>query len=148
MGFKIGICELYHPNFHGNENDFVSANFLTFQFFPVAGYFSDFEAVKQLQFLLDQKWDQIYSQLNDTYCQHPIIRNSYKINSDKGIIKPQIVQEVILDTGHSTCIIKTFWLKVFQRKWKNYYQKKINHYKKIASLNYRSIYGKWPKIKQ
>jgi hypothetical protein len=145
MGFKIGICELYHPNIHGDDNDFVSSNFLTFQFFPIAGYFSDFETVKQLQFLLNQKWNQIHSQIDDTYNQHPVVRNSYKINSDKGIIKPHIVQEVILDTGHSTCIIKTFWLRIFQRKWKNYYRKKINHYKKISSLNYRRMYGKWPK---
>ena len=41
------------------------------------------------------------------------------------------------------CIIKTVWLKLFQRKYKNYYNKKMSYYKNPKNLMKRSIYGKW-----
>lgn len=44
-------------------------------------------------------------------------------------------------------VIKTHWLRLVQRKWKNIYshrQSIINSRKKPSSLRYRSISGKWP----
>ena len=44
---------------------------------------------------------------------------------------------------YNVCI-KTHWLRLVQRKWKNIYARRINHRKKPSSLRYRSIHGKWP----
>jgi len=41
------------------------------------------------------------------------------------------------------CIIKTIWLKIFQRKYKNYYNKKMNYYKNPKNIRMRQITGKW-----
>ena len=44
---------------------------------------------------------------------------------------------------YNVCI-KTHWLRLVQRKWKNIYAQRINHRKKPSSLRYRNIHGKWP----
>jgi hypothetical protein len=41
------------------------------------------------------------------------------------------------------CIIKTVWLKIFQRKFKNYYNKKMSYYKNPRNIRKRGITGKW-----
>ena len=41
------------------------------------------------------------------------------------------------------CIIKTVWIKIFQRKYKNYYNKKMNYYKNPKNIMNRKVYGKW-----
>jgi hypothetical protein len=41
------------------------------------------------------------------------------------------------------CIIKTVWLKIFQRKFKNYYNKKMSYYKNPRNIRKREITGKW-----
>jgi hypothetical protein len=40
--------------------------------------------------------------------------------------------------------IKTHWLRLFQRRWKNIYAKRINMRKKPSSLLYRAVHGKFP----
>tara|TARA_B100000674_G_C37852470_1_gene920677 strand:- start:558 stop:908 length:351 start_codon:yes stop_codon:yes gene_type:complete len=41
------------------------------------------------------------------------------------------------------CVVKTLWLKIFQRKYKNYYNKKMNYYKNPINIRNRQITGKW-----
>lgn len=58
------------------------------------------------------------------------------------IINPQIIKLYELDDT-CLCVIKTMWLKIFQRKYKNYYNKKMNYYKNPKSIMNRAVYGKW-----
>lgn len=54
---------------------------------------------------------------------------------------PQIVKIYYKD-NNCLCIIKTLWLKIFQRKYKNYYNKKMSYYKNPKNVLKRQIYGK------
>ena len=58
------------------------------------------------------------------------------------IKSPQIIQKYEID-GTYLCVVKTVWLKIFQRKYKNYYNKKMNYYKNPKNIMKRQIYGKW-----
>ena len=58
------------------------------------------------------------------------------------IKSPQIIQKYEIDNT-CLCIIKTVWIKIFQRKYKNYYNKKMNYYKNPKNIMKRQIYGKW-----
>lgn len=49
---------------------------------------------------------------------HPTIRNYYNIIHRENYIKPEIGLCIMLTTGEQIVIIKTFWLKIIQRKWK------------------------------
>jgi len=53
----------------------------------------------------------------------------------------------ILNDGTYCVILKTFWLKIIQRKWKKIYKQRIEVIQqrmRIHSLKYREINGKWP----
>lgn len=53
----------------------------------------------------------------------------------------------IQNDGTYSVIIKTFWLKIIQRKWKKIYKQRIEVIQqrmRIHSLKYREINGNWP----
>jgi len=61
--------------------------------------------------------------------------------------KLEIAQCIYLPTQHCISIIKTFWLKIIQRKWKNIYKERKSYILKRTNLNaikYKEIYGRWP----
>ncbi len=60
---------------------------------------------------------------------------------------PQVVQCIMLPGEECVAIIKTFWIRWIQRKWKNIYKTRldiINKRKAPASLIYREYNGNWP----
>ena len=81
---------------------------------------------------------------------HAVIRNYNNIIANKMYISPQIAECIKLPTGETIVILKTFWLKIIQRTWKNTLQKRKrmlanptfimklqtshNYYKSIPSL--------------
>ncbi len=60
--------------------------------------------------------------------------------------KLDILKLCVDDRQTYNVCIKTHWLRLVQRKWKNIYTKRINSRKKPSSLRYRSIHGKWPAV--
>ena len=66
--------------------------------------------------------------------------NTLSVSNSNIILNPQIIQTYMIDNT-CLCIIKTMWLKIFQRKYKNYYNKKLNYYKNPKNLLKREIFG-------
>jgi hypothetical protein len=56
--------------------------------------------------------------------KHPTIRNYHNIISNPNYIKPEIGQYIILPTQEAVAILKTFWLRIIQRKWKKVFQER------------------------
>jgi hypothetical protein len=79
---------------------------------------------------------------NTTHC---FIRNYTKIIKQPAYIKPEIMQIVILETGESVCILKTFWLRVFQRMWRRKYAKFLSTIKNINNINMSRLTGRLKK---
>jgi hypothetical protein len=99
-------------------------------------------------------WNYRYKHLLNTEMlekkPHPVIRNYKNIIANKNYIRPEIAQCIKLSTDETIVIIKTFWLKIIQRTWKNILQKRksmikdpsfilklqmsYNSYKSIPSL--------------
>ena len=58
-----------------------------------------------------------------------------------------IIQLKILDDGTYSAVIKTFWLKIIQRRWKQVYKERmnvINKRKSVASVRYCQVRGRYP----
>ena len=58
-----------------------------------------------------------------------------------------IMQLNIKPDGTYSVLLKTFWLKIIQRKWKKIYKQRIEVIRqrmKIHSLKYKEINGNWP----
>jgi hypothetical protein len=80
------------------------------------------------------------------YEKHPSIRNYDKIISRKDYIKKEIGQCIVLPTQETIAILKTFWLRIVQRKWKNIFRERQIILKKRnlpASLYKREIIPNW-----
>lgn len=65
------------------------------------------------------------------------------LNNDVEILQLHIKPE----DGTYTVVIKTVWLRIFQRKWRKWIAEKkavIKHRMKISSLRHFEIHGRWP----
>lgn len=62
-------------------------------------------------------------------------------------LRLEIAECIYLPSEHCVSILKTFWLKIIQKKWKQIIKERNQCITKRCSLNaikYREIYGKWP----
>lgn len=73
-----------------------------------------------------------------------IIRSFY---SESNRFRIEIAQCVYLPSEHCVSIIKTFWLKLIQKKWKKICKERklcIERRTTLNAIRYKEIYGKWP----
>ena len=70
---------------------------------------------------------------------HPLIRNW--TNS----IKPYSLQivEKFEYRNFTLCVIKTFWIKIIQKRWRRYYNSMLSKRRNIKNLRMRELNGKW-----
>ena len=142
--YQLAICELYHPYFHGDINDEDNSfkNYL-YNSYLCAYAIEDGELYDQDLYPSGNEgpWGLSRERLWPDV-KHPSIRNYHNIVKK---YKLEIVQMIYLNTGHQICIPKTFWLKIIQRKYKNYYKKlqeRILRTKHPKALLRRQITGK------
>lgn len=72
-----------------------------------------------------------------------IYKNIYSFNNNIEIMQLYINSE----TDSYNVVLKTVWLRIFQRKWKKWNAEKkatIKHRMKLSSLKYFEINGRWP----
>lgn len=90
-----------------------------------------------------------------TFFEFPIntvqkyLSNYSIIYSDRFFLKNVNILKLSINETDGTynVIIKTIWLRLFQRKWKKLFTEKksiMEHKKKLSSMMYFEINGKWP----
>jgi len=80
------------------------------------------------------------------YEKHPTIRNYHNIISKTDYIKKEIGECIVLPTQETIAILKTFWFRIIQRKWKNVFKERQIILKKRNlqySLYEREILHNW-----
>ena len=132
--YELVLTELNHPEIHGNFLE-IYPHYMYFLKITAAELYNDFP--------------QEYTILHNSYLYcptaHPTIRCYSKIIRKKGAFHLNIVEPVKLPTGEEVCILKTFWLCIFQRKWRAYFKKKLAFFKHPKSLMMREINGSFKK---
>ena len=132
--YYIGKCYKLWSDFHKIENDdyiyhaiSVSPNiFFKYSYTDIINYLN------------------IFSSFN-CYNYYQNIFNRKTINNT------EIMQTVIIEHNNLpfyTVILKTHWLRLIQRHWKNIYKKQkyiINQQRKPANIRFREIHGFYPK---
>lgn len=134
--YNIVLCEIYH-NLHGN-NENLFYNYLTISRFKTF----DIDEINEVADFYNSHYGVI-----ENKSELSPIRNFQNIISRENYIKPEIAKHILLASGHSICILKTFWLKIVQRCWKNIFNKRKDILQKrcnLVSLKYREINGCWP----
>jgi hypothetical protein len=159
------LCELHSPAIHGKTSDSdpnIETHYLVYdRFVPITGISysclddtddsddenSSYTINDSIQFLKNHYSNR--SRFNNgSLKNHPTIRNYHNIISRQNYIKPEIGKYVMLPTQEAVAILKTFWLRIIQRKWKKVFQERKNMTRNrlsISSLHTRQITGKWPK---
>lgn len=169
---KIILCELYNEKIHGEcqyNGETINTHYFVIQkiknIFKKEEYDSDDDddinedtldnqdidksnyslKVKSLIVLHTNKY--FILRRNPYLMAHPTIINYKKIVTRKNYIKPEIA-ECYLQKGVLVAILKTFWLKIIQRKWKKIWKERqtiLQNRKSISNILYKEIYGKWNK---
>jgi hypothetical protein len=135
--YNIGICELYNKRIHGHAPNEILSNYLLINRYKYLnmGYILD-----DCDFMNNE-----YKCLH-TY-SHYIFPNYRNIVTMQSYIKPEIIECKLIYTGYYIAIIKTFWIKMIQRFWKNIFRNRLNAYKNrknIYAIQYNERNGKWP----
>ena len=163
--YELSYIELFNPIVHGDINDLnIKEQNMIFSNYLLM------DKMKPDKFLLSPK--KLMKHINKSLkyyklCYESNIENNniYANNCDVEIrnIKKIIEQTLHGKLGiiervnyHTTtygnsfeytfAIDKTFWLKIFQRRWKKIYENKLSIIKKmhnLKNLQYREIHGKW-----
>jgi hypothetical protein len=139
------LCELEFPLIHGECDNIIGTHYLVYDIFK-----SLTMPIIETAIFLNNKYNRLSRHrgfFGSHPYKHPIIRNYRSIISRKNYIKPEIGEYIILPTQEAVAILKTFWLRIVQRKWKKVFleqQDIIKMRSYPSSLYYREIYGKWP----
>lgn len=147
---EIAFVEPYLKKLHCHENNNesnIDSQFLILYTVSKNEFFNKNEYYEFCNFV-QTNTTQIENVLhNHENIQHNTIRNYWKLYN-KITKQPQIVECIELETGEQIAIIKTFWLKIFQRKCKKIFKERKEIIKKRSNphaINYRRSHGKWPK---
>jgi len=154
------LCELHNSKIHGktkNSDPHIENHYIVYdRFDPVTGvslglldeypeldtdneYDSDYDMEDRELCNLNNEMKllkEIYSSSNPQiyflYNNHPTIRNYKNIVLNPNYIKPEIGEYIILPTQETIAILKTFWLRIIQKKWKKVFKER----KYIISQHY------------
>lgn len=161
MSYKLVICEIHIPDLHGymetsSKNicmNFIVTTILSLEEFYTNDYLDDIAVLKECYnlWLIENARTIMYNNIiiPESYnINHPHIRNYINIITNNNYIKIDIAYVEELQGGEMVAYIKTFWLRIIQRKWKKIYRMRSELIKKrklLKSIKYRNLYGKWPK---
>jgi len=162
------LCELHYPAIHGKTADsdpHIETHYLVYdRFDPITGI--SYSCLEDEEDEEDEDNENSVYTINDSITflknhysnpsrfnrgllgNHPTIRNYHNIISRQNYIKPEIGKYIMLPTQEAVAILKTFWLRIIQRKWKKVFQERKNMIRNrlsLTSLHTRQITGKWPK---
>jgi|UniRef100_A0A6C0CLB0 hypothetical protein len=146
--FKLALVILWNENIHGHspENQYPDKEILSKYFVNDSSIsineFYDKDNYRYIGRYLKSMVDSISEKINNNMLDD--YYSSIFINLlNKNIIGLQIIQPIEID-DYSMCIIKTHWIRLIQRRWREIKKKRIKAKKNIFNLRHREIYGKFP----
>ena len=114
--------------------------------FPSSYYTNNLSRMNRINDKIDLL-KMVYSNLSNFNSTHPTIRNYMNIIRNPNYIKPEIGEYIILPTQEAIAILKTFWLRIIQKKWKKVFQHRKNIIRQrcyLSNLLIKEIRGRWP----
>lgn len=135
--YKLGICEIFHPNIHGFTNNsykYIDTHYMVLSILNVNDLYT--LCIRNCIHDYINYIYRYYNTNNHKLIHHPNIRNYNNIISNKNNIKIDIIQIINLPTNEAIVIIKTIWLKILQRKIKKFYKDRSIKLKKMKNIKY------------
>jgi hypothetical protein len=159
--YNLILCELYNQTIHGldeNSDPNIQTHYILIdKYEPFSETYIDNNEVEDDYDdpLTDMQSDilsynEFYVRQMRIICfnMNPSpIRNYRTIVSRPNYIQREIGEVIILPTFEEIAILKTFWIRMIQKKWKKVYQQRkiiINRRMTPSSIYYWQVNGKWP----
>ena len=154
MPNELGYCEIYKPRCHGilNRTEYCNDRYIKY----IYSSFLYLYGITTTSFLNKQseereEWENAVEDQYSFWRHHdhrlnynPLVRNATAIPPNHlHIIERVTLEDPVGGESYELCIIKTFWLKIIQRKWKRWYHNMLAKRKNPRNLMHRQIYGKW-----
>jgi hypothetical protein len=137
--YNIVLCELFDREIHGGIYN-ISEWLVLYRF-------KELDSVYIYDFADELNAEYLHLAMTGRIRNHNIYRNYINIIKKDNYIKPEIAQCIYLESGHCVCILKTIWIRLIQRKWKNIIKEReeiIRKRKNPLSIRKREITGMWP----
>ena len=144
--YQLGLCELQCWKLHGGDK--FLGHYLLISTYP--DLHSSEDSSEDGSDSDDSDNENIFDEAefhNEYYTgtllntPHPFIRNYNKIIQRPYYIKPEIFELLTLTTGEHVCILKTFWIRIFQRMWRRKYAKFLSIIKNLDNINMSRLTG-------
>lgn len=135
--YILGICEIFHPNIHGftnNSYQYIQTHFIILSIIHKSDFYT--MCIRDCIHNYINSVYRYYNINNHKLIHHPNIRNYNNIISNKNNIKLNIILIIKLRTNENIAIIKTFWLKILQRKIKKNYKNRLLKLEKMKNIKY------------
>ena len=133
--YKLAICEIFHPLLHGQDETSspeIAGQFLVYTLIDLDDFYSN-------AYLFEESSRRRYIKA---------VQLLYGETSSLKYCSLQIVQTNILTGLEEVAYLKTFWLKIVQRRWKKIYKARqdlLRERMTIRALTFRARTGKWPR---
>lgn len=153
--YQLGLCELHCWKLHGGDK--MLGHYLLISTYKDLHTRASYDTDDEESDDTDEEEDDedIHKNIfeaaeynNEHYAgelantRHIFIRNYAKIIQAPNYIKPEIVEVIILETGETIAILKTFWLRIFQRMWRRKFAKWLSIIKNINNINMSRLTGR------
>ena len=147
--FKLAIVNLWNGNIHGEVpiiQNYPSSEVLSNHFINECSIsieeFYDKDNYRYINKFIKEINNNIYERIeNNEFGNYytPIFNNIINNN----IISVHLIQHINIGEYHMA-ILKTHWIRLIQRRWREIRKKRINAKKNIFNIRHREIYGKYP----
>ena len=134
--YELAFCVFFNAYIHGkdeNSSEDIDSHYLILHSVNMDIFYHSEEFSTFMHMInASRRHYYRYIQLNQLWTEHPIIRNYKSAVSKKNYISLEIIQHIELEGGgEHVAIYKTFWLRILQRKWKKYYDHKMELVRKL-----------------
>jgi len=128
--YKLAFCVFFNSYIHGkdeNSSPNIESQYLIQHSLQLDTFYNSQEFTLFMNMInMSRNYYSRYFQMNKHSIEHPIIRNYKYAVMKKNYISFEIVQHIQLEHGgEHVAVYKTFWLRIFQRKWKKYHRYKM-----------------------
>jgi len=148
MSPTLAVCELFHPKVHGftNESSPSILGHYIVRFSVDTDEFMNINTLNEINSAI-ATIKLIFKKISSKYVpdKNDHVRNYKNIVGNPNFIRIEIIEKIRLSPGEEDiAIMKTCWLRIFQRKWRSVYKQIQIHKQQPSSIKYRELHGRWP----
>jgi hypothetical protein len=139
--YELAICEIVHPLLHGiNE---INNHFLIYMSFDVNEFYTNGYKQEERRIQRHRQRCERALQLSQ---KHPTIRQY-----NQHYVRLELIQYIHVTVNgneYHVGVLKTFWLRIVQRRWKKIFKSRQEITKKrssVTALYEKQLTGMWPK---